>query len=71
VIHAVQNFQAAFDGGPDRAICNWFLFLYAADGPLVLPSAPAVSVTRTTARMVREGDGWLVDTAASCHGSAA
>lgn len=60
VIHAVQNFQAEFDGGPDRSICRWFLFLYAADGQPVLPSAPAVSVTLTTDRLVRTGEGWLV-----------
>ncbi|WP_121062426.1 nuclear transport factor 2 family protein [Chachezhania antarctica] len=60
VIHTVHNFQAAFDGGPDRAICHWFLFLYAADGVPVLPSAPAASVTRTTDRLVRSVDGWRV-----------
>lgn len=60
VIHAVHNFRAEFDGGADRAVCRWFLFLYAADGLPVLPSAPAVSVTLTTDRLVREGDGWLV-----------
>ncbi|MDF0601726.1 nuclear transport factor 2 family protein [Psychromarinibacter sp. C21-152] len=60
VIHAIHNFRAVFDGGPDRALCNWYLFLYAADGPPVHETALPISVSRMTDRLVRAGAGWLV-----------
>jgi hypothetical protein len=58
--HAVHNFQA-FAEGPDKAICHWFLMLYAADGKPPLPSGPPVLIAYTTDHCVRDGEGgWLL-----------
>jgi SnoaL-like domain len=60
VIHAVHNFQAMFDGAPDKALCHWFLMLYAADGTPILPSAPPIQIAYMTDNVVHTSDGWLV-----------
>lgn len=60
VVHSVQNFQAMFDGGPDKAVCHWFLMLYAADGKPVLPTHPPIQIAYMTDRLVMTDDGWKV-----------
>ena len=61
VVHAVHNFQAMFDGAPDKALCHWFLMLYAADGTPILPSNPPIQIAYMTDRLVRSPEaGWLV-----------
>jgi hypothetical protein len=61
VIHAVHNFQAMFDGGPDKALSHWFLMLYAADGTPVLPSSPPIQIAYMTDRLIRDAEhGWLL-----------
>ena len=61
VVHAVHNFQARFDDAPDKAICYWFLMLYAADGKPVLPTHPPIQIAYMTDRCVRDREGgWLL-----------
>lgn len=60
VIHSVHNFRAEYDGGRDRAVCNWFMFLTAADGTPVLETQLPIQIAYMTDRMVKSGDGWLV-----------
>lgn len=60
VVHAVHNFQAMFDGSPDKALCHWFLMLYAADGTPVLPTHPPIQIAYMTDKLVRTDAGWLV-----------
>ncbi len=60
VVHSVQNFQALFDGGPDKAICHWFMMLYAADGKPVLPTHPPIQIAYMTDRLINTDDGWKV-----------
>ncbi|PWC33571.1 nuclear transport factor 2 family protein [Azospirillum sp. TSO35-2] len=60
VVHAVQNFQAMFDGSPDRVLCHWFLLLYAADGKPVLPTHPPIQIAYMTDRLVMTDEGWKV-----------
>lgn len=60
VVHAVHNFQAMFDGGPDKALCHWFLMLYAADGKPVLPTHPPIQIAYMTDRLVKTEAGWQV-----------
>lgn len=60
VVHTVQNFQALFDGGPDRALCHWFMMLYAADGKPVLPTHPPIQISYMTDRLVKTDEGWKV-----------
>jgi hypothetical protein len=60
VVHSVQNFQANFDGGPDKAICHWFMMLYAADGKPVLPTHPPIQIAYMTDRLVKSAEGWQV-----------
>jgi hypothetical protein len=60
VVHSVHNFQAIPEG-PDKAICHWFLMLYAADGEPVLPTHPPIQIAYMTDRLVRDpAEGWLV-----------
>jgi hypothetical protein len=60
VIHAVHNFQCLPDG-PAKAICHWFLMLYAADGVPPLPSKPPIQISYMTDHCVKDRDGnWLV-----------
>lgn len=61
VVHSVQNFQAFFDGSSDRALCHWFLMLYAADGRPVLPTHPPIQIVYMTDRLVKTGEGWKVN----------
>ncbi len=60
VVHSVQNFQAQFDGGPDKAVCHWFMMLYAADGKPVLPTHPPIQIAYMTDRLINTADGWKV-----------
>ena len=61
VVHSVINFQAMYDGARDRALCHWFLMLYAADGKPVLPSAPPIQIAYMTDKLIwTPEDGWLV-----------
>ena len=60
VVHAVHNFQAAFDGGPDKALCHWFLMLYASDGAPPLPTHPPIQIAYMTDRLVLTDEGWKV-----------
>lgn len=60
VVHAVHNFQAMFDGSPDKALCHWFLMLYGADGAPVLPTHPPIQIAYITDKLVRNEDGWLL-----------
>jgi hypothetical protein len=61
VVHSVHNFQANFDGGPDRALCHWFLMLYGADGKPVLPTHPPIQIAHMTDKMIRDpNDGWQI-----------
>ncbi|KRA43268.1 nuclear transport factor 2 family protein [Devosia sp. Root635] len=60
VVHSVQNFQAKFDGGPDKAVCHWFMMLYAADGKPVLPTHPPIQIAYMTDRLVKTAEGWKV-----------
>ena len=60
VVHSVQNFRAEFDGGPDKALCHWFMMLYAADGKPVLPTHPPIQIAYMTDRLVKTGEGWKV-----------
>jgi hypothetical protein len=60
VVHSVANFQAFFDGGPDRALCHWVLMLYGADGKPVLPTHPPIQIAYMTDRLVRTDAGWKV-----------
>lgn len=60
VVHSVQNFQANFDGSPDKAVCHWFMMLYAADGKPVLPTHPPIQIAYMTDRLVRTSEGWKV-----------
>jgi hypothetical protein len=60
VVHSVQNFQADFDGGLDKAVCHWFMMLYAADGKPVLPTHPPIQIAYMTDRLVRTDEGWKV-----------
>lgn len=62
VIHVVDNFQAMFDGSDTRAICHWFLLLYASDGKPVLPSKPPIQIAYMTDKMVKDPvEGWQVE----------
>ena len=56
VVHSVQNFQAFFDGGPDKARCHWILMLYAADGKPVLPTHPPIQIAYMTDRLIKTED---------------
>jgi hypothetical protein len=58
VVHSVQNFQAFFDGAPDKATCHWFLMLYAADGKPVLPTHPPIQIAYMTDHLVLTAEGW-------------
>lgn len=60
VVHSVQNFQAMFDDGPDKALCHWVLMLYAADGKPVLPTHPPIQIAYMTDRLVNTPQGWKV-----------
>lgn len=60
VVHSVQNFQAFFDGGPDKAKCHWILMLYAADGKPVLPTHPPIQIAYMTDRLIKVDEGWKV-----------
>lgn len=61
VVHAVHNFQAVFDGAPDKALCHWFLMLYAADGKPILPTHPPIQIAYMTDRLIRlDNEGWKV-----------
>ncbi len=60
VVHSVVNFQASFDGVPDKAICHWFLMLYAADGKPVLPTHPPIQIAYMSDRLIRRQQGWLL-----------
>jgi hypothetical protein len=60
VVHSIQNFRAAFDGSPDKAVCNWFMMLYAADGKPVLPTHPPIQIAHMTDRLVKTEAGWKV-----------
>ena len=60
VVHSVVNFQAFFDGAPDKALSHWFLMLYAADGKPVLPTHPPIQIAYMTDRLVRRAEGWLL-----------
>ncbi len=60
VVQAVHNFQAMLDGA-DKAICHWFLMLYAADGTPILPSNPPIQIAYMTDKLIRDSDGgWLL-----------
>ncbi len=58
VVHSVVNFQAFFDGAPDKATCHWFMMLYAADGKPVLPTHPPIQIAYMTDYLVLTPDGW-------------
>ena len=59
-MHAVHNFQAMFDG-PGKALCHWFLMLYAADGKPILPSNPPIQIAYMTDNLIQDSDGgWLL-----------
>jgi hypothetical protein len=60
VVHSVHNFQAKFDGGPDKAISHWFLMLYGADGTPVLPTHPPIQIAYMTDHLLRDAGGWLL-----------
>jgi hypothetical protein len=60
VVHAVHNFQAMYDGGEDRALCHWFLMLYAADGLPVLPTHPPIQIAYMTDKLILTEEGWKV-----------
>lgn len=60
VVHSVTNFQAFFDGGPDKALSHWILMLYGADGKPVLPTHPPIQIAYMTDALVRRGEGWLL-----------
>jgi hypothetical protein len=55
-VHAVNNFCVTFESDA-RAICTWYLLLYAADGKPVLPSNPPISIALVTDTCVRGSDG--------------
>lgn len=60
VVHSVINFQA-IPQGDDKALCHWFLMLYAADGKPPLPTHPPIQIAYMTDHMVRDASGaWLV-----------
>ena len=60
VVHSVHNFRAEPDG-PDKATCQWFLMLYAADGTPVLPTHPPIQIACATDHYVKDGNrGWLL-----------
>ncbi len=57
-VHAISNFRAWFTG-EDTAESSCYLFLYAANGEKVLPSAPPNSISMLTDKYKRVGDRWL------------
>jgi hypothetical protein len=58
-VHAFNNFRVTFESDT-RAVCTWYLMLYAADGVPVLPSNPPISIALVTDNCVRGADGrWL------------
>ena len=58
VVHSVHNFQAIADGA-DKALCHWFLMLYANDGTPVLPTHPPIQIAYMTDHLIRDpADGW-------------
>jgi ketosteroid isomerase-like protein len=60
-VHAVTNFRVVMDG-PDRAVCNWYLLLFAADGKPILPTNPPIQIAHMTDHCVRQPDGrWLYE----------
>jgi hypothetical protein len=61
VVHSVVNFQAMYDGSRDKALCHWFLMLYAADGKPVLPTHPPIQIAYMTDRLIHDpAAGWLL-----------
>jgi hypothetical protein len=59
--HSVGNFRATFDGGPDRALCQWVMVLWGGDGVPVLPTAPPILIDYVTERWVLTEDGWRIE----------
>ena len=55
-VHAVNNFRVTFESDT-RAICTWYLFLYAADGKPILPTHPPITISLMTDTCVRGADG--------------
>ena len=56
VAHVVNNFRVTFESDT-RAICTWYLLLYAADGKPVLPTHPPIVIQLVTDTCVRGADG--------------
>ena len=61
-VHAIANYRPVFDG-PDKAVCTWYMLLYAADGAPVLPTHPPINLALVTDHMIRREDGFWLCTA--------
>src|SRR5690606_25100398 len=46
-VHAYTNFRLEMESD-DRAVCTWYLLLYAADGVPVLPTHPPINIALVT-----------------------
>jgi ketosteroid isomerase-like protein len=58
-VHSVTNFRVELES-PTRAVCNWFLHLYAQDGKPILPTNPPIQIAHMTDVCVKQPDGrWL------------
>jgi ketosteroid isomerase-like protein len=58
-VHSVTNFRVVLES-PTRAVCNWFLHLYAQDGKPILPTNPPIQIAYMTDTCVKQPDGrWL------------
>jgi hypothetical protein len=55
-VHAFSNFRVAMES-PTRAVCTWYLHLYARDGEPILKSEPPIQVALATDTCVKEADG--------------
>lgn len=60
-VHSVSNFRVVLES-PTRAICNWYLFLYAQDGEPILPTNPPIQIAHMTDVCAKQPDGrWLYE----------
>lgn len=58
-VHGFTNFRVVLDG-PDKAVCNWYLILFAHDGVPILESAPPNQIAQMTDTMVKRDGRWLI-----------
>ncbi|WP_162942302.1 nuclear transport factor 2 family protein [Desertimonas flava] len=61
VFHSVQNLRAIFDGGPDKALCQWVMVLHGGDGTPPIATNPPILIDYMTERWVLTDEGWKIN----------